>query len=96
MEILVTYDIETTSKEGEKRLRKVAKVCETYGFRVQNSVFECKVDASEMMVFRHRLEAAIDATVDQVAMYRLREPFDAYVVKLGNKPDFGPKDALVI
>ncbi len=96
MEILVTYDIKTVTKEGQKRLRRVAKVCEAFGFRVQDSVFECRLDGSEMLELRDRLESEIDGNVDSIAIYRLREPFSSYVVRLGADPDFGPDGPLFL
>ena len=49
MFILVCYDVETLTKEGKRRLRKVAKHCESYGQRVQHSVFECKMEKTSFI-----------------------------------------------
>ena len=58
MLVVVAYDVNTETKEGRKRLRHVAKICTNVGIRVQNSVFECHVDAAECKVLKHRLEQA--------------------------------------
>ena len=55
MMILITYDINTETSSGQKRLRKVAKACQNYGQRVQNSVFECLLDPAQLTQLRHRL-----------------------------------------
>ncbi|VBA57116.1 CRISPR-associated endonuclease Cas2 [Mycobacterium attenuatum] len=87
MEILVAYDISTTTPEGERRLREVAKVCEGYGQRVQKSVFECQLEMREVRLLMHDLEKVIDLKSDRVAVYRLREPYRRYVVTLGRGPE---------
>ncbi|HPB05955.1 MAG TPA: CRISPR-associated endonuclease Cas2, partial [Prolixibacteraceae bacterium] len=56
MMVLITYDVETTTPAGRKRLRMVAKQCVNFGQRVQNSVFECIVDPAQFAELRHRLE----------------------------------------
>ena len=56
MMLVVTYDVDTTNASGQKRLRKVAKICERYGMRVQNSVFEVLLDAAQLVVLKHELE----------------------------------------
>lgn len=71
MMLVVTYDVNTTEAAGEKRLRKVAKICERYGVRVQNSVFEVLVDAAELVVLKSVLSDIIDKENDSVRFYRL-------------------------
>lgn len=71
MFVLVTYDVNTSTREGQKRLRKVAKLCERYGIRVQNSVFEVLVDAAQMESLKATLAVTIDAEQDSVRFYRL-------------------------
>ena len=60
MLILITYDVETVSSNGKKRLRQVAKQCMNYGQRVQNSVFECLIDPAQFVELKHRLENIIN------------------------------------
>lgn len=60
MLLVVTYDVNTASTDGAKRLRKVAKLCQKYGMRVQNSVFEVLVDAAQLSVLKHEIQKVID------------------------------------
>lgn len=71
MEYLVTYDVNTTTTEGERRLRKVAKICEGYGIRVQKSVFEVVISDAQLVRFEHELRQVIDAAMDSIRMYRV-------------------------
>ena len=71
MELLVTYDVDTTTREGERRLRRVAKACEGYGYRVQKSVFEIVCDPAQRLVLEARLLDIIDPTQDSVRIYHL-------------------------
>lgn len=71
MMVVVTYDIDTTTPEGEKRLRKVAKACEAYGVRVQASVFEVLLDPAQLVHLQCRLKEAINEKTDSVRFYRL-------------------------
>ena len=72
MKLLITYDVETITKEGQKRLRLVAKACKDYGQRVQNSVFECDVDESQFVLLKHKLECIIDKESDSIRIYHLK------------------------
>ena len=67
MYILVTYDVDTTSKEGARRLRCVAKACLDYGQRVQNSVFECVVTEAQYSLLKGRVRDIIDMSLDSVS-----------------------------
>jgi CRISPR-associated protein Cas2 len=96
MEILVAYDISTTSKRGRRRLRELAKVCEGYGQRVQKSVFECCIEKKDLRTLVHAISAVIDPHTDRVAIYRLREPYRSYVVTLGRRSDFDWRDPIVL
>lgn len=73
MLIIVCYDVNTETREGRRRLRRVAKVCEGTGQRVQKSVFECKVDLMQLEELERRLLAEIDAEQDCLRLYRLAE-----------------------
>lgn len=70
MDILVTYDIDTTTKEGERRLVRVAKVCESFGIRIQYSVFECRLNETSLARLILRLEDEIVPSLDSVLLYR--------------------------
>ena len=70
-DILVTYDVDTTTREGRRRLRRVAKLCESYGQRVQLSVFECRISQEQLEAFEHRLQDEMDADDDSLRIYAL-------------------------
>lgn len=84
MLIIVTYDVSTETPAGRKRLRRVAKVCESIGQRVQKSVFECRVTLMQYEELERRLLAEIDEKEDNLRLYRLTEPVDLHVKEYGN------------
>ena len=96
MEVLVTYDVATDTAAGRRRLRRVAKVCEGYGQRVQKSVFECIVNSVELEQLIHRLRLEINLDEDSLRVYRLREPREQYLQIIGQKPAFDLHDPLVL
>ena len=69
MELLVVYDVSTDTREGRSRLRRVAKICEGYGQRVQKSVFECIIPPEQEVLLRHDLEDTIDPEEDSIRIY---------------------------
>ncbi len=71
MLVLITYDVNTENAMGKKRLRKVAKRCVDYGIRVQNSVFECVLNAAEFRKLKHELLSLIDPEKDSLRFYNL-------------------------
>ena len=71
MMVLITYDVETTTPAGKKRLRKVAKECVNYGRRVQNSVFECLLTESQFCILKSNIESIIDYDMDSIRFYFL-------------------------
>lgn len=71
MLVLITYDVSTEDSAGKTRLRKVAKECVNYGQRVQNSVFECLLDSSQVLVLKKRLLSLIDEKKDSLRIYYL-------------------------
>ncbi len=85
MLVLVTYDVKTSSENGTKRLRKVAKKCEEYGVRVQNSVFECIVNSAQLRKLELELAEIIDPSVDSLRYYRLGKNHDTKVKHIGAK-----------
>ena len=95
MEILVAYDVKTETAAGRRRLRRVAKVCEGFGQRVQFSVFECVVDAAQLALLMHALEREIDATEDNLRIYRLQEPRNRHVQVLGRELMYDQRDPLI-
>jgi CRISPR-associated protein Cas2 len=73
MLVLVCYDVNTESTEGRRRLRRVAKACESRGQRVQKSVFECRLDLAGMEALERKLLEIIDRTQDNLRLYRLAD-----------------------
>jgi CRISPR-associated protein Cas2 len=71
MMVLITYDVNTETKAGKKRLRRVARQCQDYGQRVQNSVFECLLDAGQFKQLKHLLVQLIDPEKDSLRFYNL-------------------------
>lgn len=97
MLVLVTYDVETVTRLGRKRLRRVAKQCLNYGQRVQNSVFECIVDPAQLAELKYRLIEIIDAEKDSIRFYQLGNNWSNKVDHYGAKPVFNPEeDTLII
>lgn len=96
MEILVVYDVSTETSAGQGRLRRVAKICEAYGQRVQKSVFECVLAPEQMALLQHDLEGATDKQEDSIRIYRLREPHDQHTLLMGRQPRFDIRDPLVL
>lgn len=94
--VLVTYDVNTETGAGRKRLRHVAKICVDYGQRVQNSVFECLLDAAQYVSFRAKLEAVIDQEKDSLRFYRLGNNYENKVEHIGRHPNFEQGDILVL
>ncbi len=85
MLILVTYDVNTQDTNGRKRLRKVAKQCTNYGVRVQNSVFECVVDAAQLRMLKKVLYDEIDINKDSLRIYNLGNRTKSNVEHIGAK-----------
>lgn len=96
MLVVVAYDVSTETREGRKRLREVAKVCENVGQRVQNSVFECLVDASQWTALRARLIGAAKTTEDSLRFYFLGDNWRNRVEHIGAKDTYDPQGPLVV
>lgn len=96
MMVLITYDVETTTPNGKKRLRKVAKQCVNFGQRVQNSVFECLVDPAQFVELRHRLEEIIDSEKDSLRYYFLGNNWKNRVEHAGINNSYDPEGIILI
>jgi len=96
MLVLVTYDVNTISDGGERRLRKVAKACTKYGIRVQNSVFECHLDYAEYVKLKAELKNLMDFGKDNIRFYQLGNNYKSHVEWFGKKPQFSMDDTLII
>jgi len=80
MLVIVCYDVNTETREGRRRLRRVARVCEGIGQRVQKSVFECQVDRTQFEALERQLLSEIDPRDDNLRLYRIAER-KGYAVK---------------
>lgn len=94
MKILITYDVETSSEKGQKRLRQVAKVCKDYGQRVQNSVFECEVTEMQFSLLKNALSSIINLSVDSIRFYYLNKTRNA--ITFGRETSYDVNDSLII
>ena len=96
MLVLVTYDVNTTDTAGKRRLRQVAKKCVAYGQRVQNSVFECTVDASQFKRLQAELQELISPETDSLRFYTLGNNYQGKVEHFGVKQSYEAEGMLMI
>ena len=96
MLILITYDVDTTTKAGEKRLRQVAKECVNYGQRVQNSVFECLLTEAQLVNLKATLSSAIDESKDSIRIYFLGNNWQRKIETMGKITSYNPTQTLII
>lgn len=97
MLMLVSYDVNTVSPEGRRRLRRIAKECQNWGVRVQNSVFECYLDWSQWVALKGKLEAICDPELDSLRYYNLGNKYEGRASHYGAKQTVNPdKDALIV
>lgn len=94
--VLVTYDVNTETGEGKTRLRKVAKQCQNFGQRVQNSVFECLVDPVQFASLRKKLESIIDIEKDSLRYYYLGSNWKKRVEHVGTKESYDPEGLMMV
>lgn len=96
MLVLITYDVNTESKAGQKRLRQIAKQCVNYGQRVQNSVFECLLDAAQCRALQAKLCSIIDENTDSLRFYYLGDKYQTKIEHFGAKETYEPEGTLII
>ena len=96
MLVLITYDVNTEDAQGKKRLRQMAKQCVNYGQRVQNSVFECLLDAAQCKQLQHTLQTIMDPKKDSLRFYYLGNRYQTKVEHFGAKPSYQPEGVLLI
>jgi CRISPR-associated protein Cas2 len=96
MYMLVTYDVSTTTREGRSRLRRVAKACLNRGQRVQNSVFECKVDLAQWTLFKNELLGIINPEKDSLRFYYLGRNWEKRVEHHGAKGTYNIDGPLIV
>ncbi|NGP62204.1 CRISPR-associated endonuclease Cas2 [Paenibacillus thiaminolyticus] len=96
MLVLITYDVKTTTSAGQRRLRRVSKLCQNYGQRVQNSVFECNVDAAQFASLKIQLADIIDQKEDSLRFYQLGNNYKNKVDHIGVKESIDMEGPLII
>lgn len=96
MLMLVTYDVATQDAAGRRRLRKIARMCQNYGQRVQYSVFECQVDPAQWAALRAELIDEMDASQDSLRFYRLGSNWRPRIEHVGVKESYDPDGPLVM
>ena len=96
MLVLITYDVNTETAAGRKRLRKVAKQCVNYGRRVQNSVFECIVDQAQSVMLKAALLELIDQDTDSLRFYYLGNNYKTKVEHFGVERGIAADSLLIL
>ena len=96
MLVLITYDVNTEDAAGRKRLRQIAKQCVNYGQRVQNSVFECVVDAAQAKMLQHKLCTIMDDKRDSLRFYYLGNHYQTKIEHFGTKTTYEAEAVLMI
>lgn len=96
MYILVTYDVATADAAGRTRLRRIAKACLDSGQRVQNSVFECKVDPAQLVALKSRLLEIMDPEADSLRFYHLGSNWQHRVEHHGTKKGYNVEGPLIL
>ena len=96
MMVFITYDVNTEDAAGRKRLRQIAKQCVNYGQRVQNSVFECVLDAAQCRALQHKLRSIMDQEKDSLRFYYLGNRYQTKIEHFGAKPTYEPEGVLMI
>jgi CRISPR-associated protein Cas2 len=86
MMVLVSYDVSTLDKAGQRRLRRIAKLCQNFGQRVQFSIFEIEIDSSRWVAVQQQLSSLIDPTSDSLRFYYLGKNWQNKVAHIGAKP----------
>lgn len=94
--VLISYDVSTIDKGGKTRLRKVAKECQNYGQRVQNSVFEMDLDYSAFLKLKDRLIKLIDEKQDSLRFYYLGNNWERRVEHIGAKETYNPEGVIIV
>ena len=96
MLVLITYDVNTETAQGKRRLNKIAKVCCNYGQRVQNSVFECDLDASQLVFVKQALLNILDQDKDSLRIYHLGNKYREKIEHYGCKAAYDPEGVLMV
>lgn len=96
MLVLITYDVNTETAAGRKRLRHIAKQCVNYGQRVQNSVFECLLNPAQCRMLKAKLISVMDRNLDSLRFYYLGDRYQTKIEQFGAKPSYDPEGTLIV
>ena len=96
MLMLVSYDVSTVDKAGKNRLRRIAKACQNWGIRVQNSVFECNVDPAQWVLLKSELEDIFNPETDSLRYYNLGNRYTTRIEHIGAKPAIDVEEPLML
>lgn len=96
MLVLITYDVNTQDATGRRRLRQIAKQCVNHGQRVQNSVFECLLDAAQCRMLQAKLLAIMDKESDSLRFYYLGKNYQTKIEHFGTKEGYDPAGVLML
>jgi CRISPR-associated protein Cas2 len=96
MLVLITYDVNTTEKQGRKRLSQIAKLCVKYGQRVQNSVFECLLEPFQYKELQNKLMHIMNTDKDSIRFYNLGTKYDTKIEHYGTKASYEPEGPLIL
>ncbi len=96
MLVLITYDVNTEDAAGRRRLRQIAKQCVNYGQRVQNSVFECMLDAAQCKLLQAKLLSIMDYEKDSLRFYYLGKRYENKIEHFGAKQTYLPEEPLIL
>lgn len=96
MLVVITYDVNTETAAGKKRLRQIAKQCVNYGQRVQNSVFECLVDPAQCRILQDKLLSIMDESADSLRFYYLGSSYETKIQHFGRKEGYDPEGVLMV
>ena len=96
MLVLISYDVSTQDAAGRRRLRLIAKQCVNYGQRVQNSVFECLLDAAQLRALQAKLCGIMDKEKDSLRFYNLGDRYQTRIEHFGAKPGYDASETLIL
>lgn len=96
MLVLITYDVNVEDAAGRRRLRQISKQCVNYGQRVQNSVFECLLDAAQCKQLQHTLRGLMDEEKDSLRFYYLGDKYSTRIEHFGAKSGYDPEGVLML
>ena len=96
MLVLITYDVNTENAAGRRRLRQIAKQCVNYGQRVQNSVFECLLDAAQCKQLQASLLSIMDKNLDSLRFYYLGKCYENKIEHFGCKATYMPEEPMIL